>query len=180
MAWKADDIHKALTVLSVYAGNASLAARALKEEQGMNVRPDSLRKWRVDYSDMYDEIRAAMPDATKQVISEAMETARLAAMAERLAIERTHHQLETGECKDPAKAARDLSAIKATNVEKFLTLTGRPTEIVQHTTPAELFKGLMLDGIFKAVEPGHDADGTVIEIPDGLVQLPPGAPKASE
>lgn len=176
MAWSEENIRQGLATLAMYAGNAVIAARACKEDHGMAVQPQQLRAWRNGpHAELYDELRAGMPDMTQVVINEALETARMAAITERLAIERTHHQLETGECKDPARAARDLSHIKATNVEKYLTLTGRPTEIVQHQTPGDVLAGLLNDGIFTAAPAGADADGSAIEIPDALIALPEGS-----
>lgn len=178
MAWSADQTRTMLTVLALYAGNASLATRAIKEEHGWTVKPQTLRKWRTDFADVYDEVRVAAGDHVSKIVSEAVETAQLAAMTERLAIERTHADLEMGECKDPARAARDLSNIKATNIEKFLTLTGRPTTITRVETPAELMAALVGDGVFK-VNPAADAQGEAIE--DAVVipgQLLPASTQA--
>jgi hypothetical protein len=59
-----------------------------------------------------------------------------------------------GDCKDPARTALDLSRIKAMNVEKYLTLMGRPTQIVELTNPDEAMVELAKLGVLKPVDAG--------------------------
>lgn len=173
MAWAAADIREGMTFLALYSGNAVVAARAAREATGKTFKPADLRKWRTgEYADLYDELRDASGEMAEALIRDTLETAKMAAATERLAIERTHHQLENDECKDPARAARDLSHIKAVNVEKFLTLTGRPTEIVRHESPDEVIRGLISDHVFQPVKPGELPPGDdvmVFDLPEEAV-----------
>lgn len=176
MAWSPEDKTRAMVVLAAHAGNCHLTAQVLKSEYGMNVPAGDLRKWRTStMREEYDRILEDMPDMTSVVINETLETARLAAQAEKLAIERTLHDLQQGTCKDPARAARDLSHIKATNVEKFLTLSGRPTQIVDAPNLNATLQELLRDGVFQPIADDVTvADEDVFEIPDEALQLPAG------
>lgn len=170
MAWNREEKLRAMTVLATHAGNAGLTAQVLKEQLGLNMKPAEIRRWRnSEFREDYERLVADMGDQTQAVINEVMETARLAAQAERLAIERTLHELQNGTCKDPARAARDLAHIKATNVEKFLTLSGRPSQIVEIQNPDEALQELVRMGVFKPALPGARGDD-VIELPAAAVE----------
>lgn len=161
-----------MTVLAAHNGNAAEASKSLKSDHGMNVTPASLRTWRNSgMREEYERIVADLPDATSAVINETLETARLAAQAERLAIERTLNELQAGTCKDPARAARDLSHIKSLNVEKYLTLTGRPTQIVE-VNPDQALAQLLRDGVFLPAAADEEA---TFELPaEAVRELLPG------
>lgn len=175
MAYTREDKQRAMTVLASHAGNAGLTTQVLKEQHGINIAPATIRRWRnSDMREFYDSLLEGLGDQTASIINEVMETARLAAQAERLAIEKAHQQIAAGECKDPAKAARDLSHIKAMNVEKFLTLSGRPTQILEVSNPDDALAEMVRMGVFKPVEEGEVVDAEVVdagELPPEVVAL---------
>lgn len=175
-SYSKSDKQKAMTVLASLAGNAVLASQELKAAHGIGAEPSTLRRWRTsEMSAFYDGLLEEAPDMTATVINETLETARLAAQAERLAVERALHSLQTGDCKDPARTALDLSRIKAMNVEKYLTLMGRPTQIVELTNPDEAMVELAKLGVLKPVDAGAAIDGEAFELPPEVEALLEGS-----
>lgn len=162
-----------MVVLASVAGNSQVASETLKADYQMNMPPADIRRWRNSTCrEEYEKILQDAPDMSGLMIAELQETARLAASAERLAIQATYADLQAGTCKDPARAARDLAHIKEMNLAKSLLLQGRPTQITGTLSPDEMLEGLLRDGIFKPVAAGEEAD---FELPDGaVIQLPSG------
>lgn len=170
MAFTPEDKLRAITVLALHNGNTKLTVQVVKEQFGLNMTAESIRRWRnSELREKYEQLVADQGDQTQAVINEVMETARLAAQAERLAIEKTLHMLtldgDKG-IKDPARAARDLAHIKATNVEKFLTLSGRPNVIVETQNPDDAMAELVRMGVLK---PAASGDEAAFDLPDSAV-----------
>ena len=83
-----------------------------------------------------------------QTSIDCLNLALLAASAEREAIEAIRRKLEDNTITDPSAVARDLATIASDSIDAYLTLKGRPTQIIaspakpdttssHHSQPAE-------------------------------------------
>lgn len=161
--WTIPEVTKCLTTLAYCNGEIERARGLLEDTQNIVIRPDTLKHWRdIAYQDLY--MRIAHEYATKLealVIQETRELAAMAARAERLAIEQTEAALTEGRVagKDASKIAADMSKVKTTNIEKLLALTGRPTNITETRTAADLLRSLEAAGVARRV----DAEATSVD-----------------
>lgn len=78
-----------------------------------------------------------------------LDTGRRAALATRLAVEKTIEMFEAGQVRDPSRVGRDLSQISSQMVEKRLSLQGRPTQIVEHRDVNEIVRALQGMGVLQ-------------------------------
>jgi hypothetical protein len=154
-----EDIDAALLAFAATGGNASRASRLLKE-RGIDVSTSTVTKWAErTYPDRYMQIAATHGAELDRVLAEqARGIAMRASEVERLAIDNTEEALKAGEVKDPSAVARNMSVTKGIAVDKTLVLTGRPAQIVEHRSAADLIKKLEKLGIVDstAVEEEHE------------------------
>jgi len=146
------EVEAALTQIALAGDNATKAAKLTGHA------PSTLQDWRNRYRDRYDEIRRELaPQIESTIIEEARATALLAAEAERAGIQATISSINNGTIKDPSSAAKNMSLVKAVNVDKFLLLENRPTSISTHVGTDELLRKLTAGGYI---------DSTAQELPD--------------
>lgn len=140
----------------------SEAERALKE-QGYSVPAATLSKWaREDHVVRFEKLREQWaPQIEAQLANNFLDNARLAAEAEREAIERSRQMLQNGRAQDPSRMARDLSQVKSQSVDKRLALQGRPTQITEKRNVNQIIGRLLQMKAVKMIE------STAEEIPDG-------------
>lgn len=79
--------------------------------------------------------------------------------AVQFAVDQAKEQLEKGECKDPARTARDLMQVATQAIDKRQLLRGQPTQITEHRNLDEIAKKLEALGAAKRV----DAEATAVE-----------------
>jgi hypothetical protein len=109
------------------------------------------------------EIRNLTPDEQRQLEALLTDTTRIqaleAAQVSLKAIKAAEWQLYNGTAKDPAAVARNLATVAGISTDKFLALTGRPSQIVEHRDSRDLVKSLaaMAPNVFAI-------DGTAEEI----------------
>ena len=58
-------------------------------------------------------------------------------MAAGISVEKAREQLEAGEDRQPAASAQRLATVSGIATDKFLTLTGRPSQVTAATTVEE-------------------------------------------
>jgi hypothetical protein len=128
----------------------------LREAFDLDVPVSTLRKWRdATHAEQYAKLQA---DHGKEIedamIRDTRDLARAAAIAERMAIEKTIDELEQDRSRmDPAQAAVAMSKVKQSNIDKMLALTGRPQSITEHRNATELLRALEAKGVLtRAVE----------------------------
>jgi hypothetical protein len=110
----------------------------------------TLRKWRDStHSERYAQLQADHgKDIEEAMVRDTRDLARAAAIAERLAIEKTIDELEADRSRiDPAQAAVAMSKVKQSNIDKMLALTGRPQSITEHRNATELLRALEAKGV---------------------------------
>lgn len=151
-----EEIERGLLELAITGGRPVLAIRRLEASgqlpDGLN--EGTLRYWRdQSHSERYQELATQHARRVEDTITQqARETALLAAEVERQAIEATAVQIATGQIKDASTAARNLSTVKGINVDKLLTLTGRPTQITHTLSAEEVLRELAMDGTVEDAE----------------------------
>lgn len=149
-----DDVSRALNAMLAFGGSATAAHRALKESFELEIPVSTLRSWKESvhaeaYAGLQNEHGAALEQA---MVREIRDIARAAGHAERLAVEKVIEEMSKENSRlDPATVALNMAKIKDTNVNKLLALTGRPQEITEHRSPADLLRALESKGILKTL-----------------------------
>lgn len=157
-----EEVEMGLMALVAWAGSPTRAARYLKETGKLDVSDSTLRNWKQVHAIRYTELREKYKDQLEeQLTQELRDVAIIATNAARLAVEKATDALESGEERDPARAAANLSKVAATSTDKVLSLTGRPTQITQTRNAEEIIRSLVQLG--------------VIQVPDA-----PALPEASD
>lgn len=163
-----EQITQGLTALALAGGN-SVTAEAQLAELGCPIPARTLCAWRTDqhperYRDICNEvapqIEARVIHLQRELAVRATETALLAADLER-------DRLSKGDVKDAASSARNLSTVAGIAVDKIMSLTGRPTSVIEHRTVDESLNKLKRLGLV--------VEGTAEEIPATTAEKPQAA-----
>lgn len=141
-----------MLALMVACGGSATRASEMLREQGVDVGPATLRSWKRYMRDDYERIHADLaPKLEKQIETALRETAMRAAEVERKAIDQAEQKLERGTDYDPAKTAVNMAKIKASALDRLLTITGRPAAIIEHRTPEQLVRSLVAQRVLEIV-----------------------------
>ena len=157
------DIEQALAAVAFYATLEEAVEYLASKGYQTNVA--LLKRWRdVEYVDRYAEVRAlAVQELEEKFVGDLMDGARLADMVSNLAVARALEQLQNGHCKEPARVARDLQQVSSQKVEKAMSLSGRPTQIVEHRSFAEITNALVALGVARYVDSTADDEPPELE-----------------
>ena len=150
----------ALTVLAENAGDAEAAVKVL-HKAGMSVSGSQLEKWRASNPEEYRQIEGRLArELEERVVSVARSNAFAAAAGEAKAIAKAVEQLDRPHisAKEAASTASDLAKVKSANIDKMLTLTGRPTAITESRDLIAIIKALEKDGVLKVTNEAGDTD----------------------
>lgn len=140
------------------------AAKAYMEEQGYMTTTSELEQWRRNKGDELEKIREEIaPRLEASLANDMLDVARMAVEAQRIAIERTQERLEKNQVMDPSTVARNLSQLMAQNVEKRLSLQGRPTQITETRNLDEMIRKLESMGVAKT----YEVEAVAEDITDG-------------
>lgn len=149
----------ALAALAANLGNVKQTARDIGRD------PSTLRRWRDENPETYKglEDKAALM-VEQEILQRARQNAQNAGMAVEDAIRLAKEKLESTSlpATDLSRIARDLSQVHSQNVDKVLTLTGRPAVITESRELVALVQSLEADGVLRIKQPA-DAEGTVAE-----------------
>lgn len=146
---------KALTILCLRAGDTKQAALDL-QAQGFAVDQKTLTQWKRQYSNEYNELSERYKsEIEEQVIRGLRETIVMAENAERAAVEIALSELQKSKVSlnlrptDAAITANNLANIKSKSIDRLLTLTGRPSSIIESRDAETLLRKLELSGVMK-------------------------------
>ena len=142
------EVNLALRTLILSGGDVKGTVGALAEE-GIVIKHDALRYWRdVAFSARYYKLREELAQTVgEEVAGRAMERALQADEAESRFIEKAVEKIEDVSPDRLASAARDLSGVKASNIEKAQLLRNKPTEIRETRDTGEILDQLRRLGI---------------------------------
>jgi hypothetical protein len=146
-----EDIDWCLQALVAWAGNANAARNWLDAHaEGRRVpTPATLTSWsRTHHWERYEQIREQMSGLREQTIANDMrDAAQEAIEVQRLAVERARERLEQNRDDDPARSAASLAKVGQSNIDKLLSLTGRPTTITETRNVNEILRSLVAKGV---------------------------------
>lgn len=162
VTYTAEDRAHALAALVANLGNI---ARTVADT---GISDKTLRKWREDYAEQYRDMEDTYARGIEaEIVQRARENARKAGEVVELAVEKAQTELESPRhisAGELAKVARDMSQVHSQNVDKVLTLTGRPSQITESRELVALVQSLENDGVLRIAP---STDSTAEEIPDG-------------
>jgi hypothetical protein len=145
-SWSVTDIELTLRTVAYCGGNVPQALKILNAHFDKPLNVVTARKWvREMYADRYHEIvMAGLEDIQQREGIRALELAAKAQRATDDLVNRTEKAAKQGkiDAKDLAPAARNLSQVFATAVEKAQSLTGQPTQRVAVDSLPELVNEL--------------------------------------
>lgn len=165
-AYSQEEIDTCLQALVAWSGNTSAAVRYLESiaEDGQRVpTPITLLNWsRTKHWERYEQIREQWGGLREKSISNDMrDAAQEAVDAQRLAVEKAKERLEANRDDDPARSAANLARVAQSNVDKLLSLTGRPSQITESRNVNEILRSLVAKGVLSLPEAPDEVDGTV-------------------
>lgn len=136
-----EDVDRGLLALAIH-GAATRAATAL-EQQGHHIPERTLADWRTRHADRYHEIANQHARRVEDVIvQQARDAALMAGALEQDLMHRLATKAGELEAKDLANSVKNVTTTKGINVDKFLTLTGRPNHVTEHRNADELLRKL--------------------------------------
>lgn len=142
-----ETVRLALTTMVACGGDAGEAYKLLRDgsEEPLGLSKLILESWRdVRFPRLYAQIAEHYGrELEETVVVQMRELAAAAARVQRKAIERAGEGVEEMTAVEAAKAARDLAHVSGQNVDKLLTLTGRPTEITEERSAIQIARGIM-------------------------------------
>lgn len=155
------EIETSLAVLAGVSGNIAQATQVLHDRHGITINPSTLRVWRSERAERFEEIREEVrPTLEKRLVSNLLDIATIASDAERAALLLSHRRLLAGIEDDPARAAANLSRVVQSSTDKMLALQGRPTQIRESRGVGEILSGLVAMGILQPPEEPKAIDAT--------------------
>lgn len=147
--------------LVAWAGSPTNAARHLKSSGKLDVSSSTLASWKQTHALRYDELREKYSAQMEEALShEFREAAMQAVQLEKLAMEKATALLEAGKDNDPSRSAANAARVAQSSTDKLLSLTGRPTQIVEQRNTEEIIRSLVSKGVLKVPEEiGSGDDG---------------------
>ncbi len=137
-----EEVDTALLTLS-RAGSSRLASEHLASI-GIEITPERLRSMRnKEYPNRYAHLQAQHGAELDQLIVQNSRAAFLqAAVIEERVLDRLEDNIEKLDARDLPAAAKNLTTVKAINLDKHMLATGRPTQITEHRDAASLLAQL--------------------------------------
>lgn len=160
----ADPKMEALAALVENRGNVAKTSR----EIGMS--ESSLRRLRGEHEDTYHQMETVWARVVEnEILQRARANAREAGEVVEMAIGKARELVDTSRigAAELARIARDMSQVHSQNVDKVLTLTGRPAVITESRELVALVESLEADGVLKVKQPKADAESTAEEMAPG-------------
>lgn len=151
---------RAFAALSMAGGNQAEAVRAVE-----GLTKEALGRYVRRYPEEYEEVRRNLaPQIEAAVVEEMRAFIVQAGRVKSKVLERIDRALDEDKIpeRDLHNTLRNVAASQATSVDKTLSLSGRPSQITEHRSAAELLERLQKLGALK--RPGHDAEATATEI----------------
>lgn len=128
-----EQIDRALVEVALHGGNTRAAHRNLKAE-GIDIPRATIQVWTTKTkTERYQQLRAELvPRIHAKIAADCEDTATEAARLERKMLAKLGDDFDQIAPRDQAGAIRNVSTVKAINVDKANLLRGQPTGIVEH------------------------------------------------
>jgi hypothetical protein len=152
---------RAFAALAMAGGCYAEAVRAVDD-----LKLTALKGYVKNYPEEYEEVRRNLaPQIEAAVVEEMRAFIVQAGRVKSKVLERIDRALDEDKIpeRDLHQTLRNVAASQSTAVDKTLSLSGRPSQITEHRSAAELLERLQKLGALK--RPGHDAESTAIEVP---------------
>ena len=164
--WEGSDVEMNLMFTAIaMLPTLAQASEYLHDEHNLHCSVAKMEVLRRKFPEMEERVRAQLaPQLEARAANDMLDVAMLCGDVEREAIIVTYALLAEGKVQDPSKVARDLADVKAKNIDKRLSLQGRPTSIIETRRPEEIIRALEALNIFRV-----DAEATAEE--DDVPQL---------
>ena len=108
-----------------------------------------------------EQLRETWQGKVEQTLANDMrDAARESLDVQRLAVQRARERLDSGRDDDPAKSAASLARVAQSNTDKLLSLTGRPTQIVENRNINEILRSLVAKGVLNVADDPAQIEGT--------------------
>lgn len=149
------DIERGLYALIAFGGSPAPAARAVKDAFDLDIPKETLRSWRDGtHSQRYADLQIKhAADIEEAMVRDTRDLARAAGALMRETIELTWDKVQnnahTIRANEAAQIAASMAKIQQTNIDKMLTLTGRPDQITESRTAADIVRALAAKGVLE-------------------------------
>jgi hypothetical protein len=159
------DVELALRSLALNGANYQRTARELEQQHDLAINPQTLSKWhKVSFAQRYEEICADLKKEigdrlSNQLISNAQDSA---AVTQDI-VARLHNEVNELETSELSRAAKDLTTVTGSSIDKAALLRGQPTEIRQDNSPEAIVEELRRLGVSFGSKP---IDGEAKELED--------------
>lgn len=137
-------VELALQLAAINSGNASLTAKQLREQAGINLKPATITGWmRGRYAKRYNELFELHAEQSRRVAAEAAASiAGRSAEVTAMMVEAAAESIPELDPRDRAPSARAMSQVHAAMTEKSLLLQGEATQKVSITELPEILNEL--------------------------------------
>jgi hypothetical protein len=142
------EVHRALTMIALTAGNCAEASRRLKRaDEPLNVPSSTLKYWRgQQHTSTYESIREELQGRLRGILAaQAEDNARTAGELEADIMDRLKKEVAAGKPADVAtiaRAVREMATTKGINTDKALVLRGQPNVIEEKRSASEILNAL--------------------------------------
>ncbi len=146
------EVTESLVALVAFAGNATEAGKALRDQGKRCPSSGTLTAWAKDkYVEEYEKIRERHGDQIeKKAVHDLREIVALAHEAQRLAIAKTIENLKNDKDKDPSRTAANMATVADKMTRDSLTMQGKPTSIREDRDLEGTLRSLFASGVLKA------------------------------
>lgn len=147
-----EEVDNALLAL-IALGSPTQASRALDDVYGLEIKPDTLTRWRKSthatrYAQLQEnhaaDIENAMVRDLRDIVKAATELMRDAIEKTAYVVENESHRIRPTEM---AQIAASMAKVQQTAIDKMLALTGRPQSITETRSAADIIRALEAKGV---------------------------------
>jgi hypothetical protein len=145
-----EQVTQGLMALIAAAGSAPTAAKYLQNEKKLEITADALNGLRRRNGARYDEMREKYRGQLEaNLVHENRDLARLAIEGQLEAVAKARAMLASGQDRDPARTAANLSRVSAAATDKMLSVSGRPSQITEQRGLQEVLRSLAAKGVLQ-------------------------------
>lgn len=152
-------VERGLYALIAFGGMPAPAHRALKDAFDLDIPTATLKTWRDStHQERYTNLQIKHgQDIEEAMVRDTRDLARAAGALVRESIELTYNKIAEAphliRATEAAQIAASMAKVQQTNIDKMLTLTGRPDQITETRSAADIIRALQAKGVVQ-LDPG--------------------------